>query len=172
MSDNSEHYVHGPLHLYSPMVDPQLVDPVVPAPIPAVGPIIPIVSAVPLRAIPPQPHQVRPPVRGPPPGDTSSTDHSVARTPPHPVPGPVPYRVYEAIVRERDDLLGQLREMEHVMRTTDRAQVERDLREKILISRMVARATLHVDIDDFDHLREWAKYVMRELQEIGGSEFP
>ncbi|KAL8108735.1 hypothetical protein AgCh_024996 [Apium graveolens] len=126
---HSEPSVGGPSSDPRPVVPPVLV-------------ILPpnVAQPVPLRAIPPP--GMRPPIRGPPPADSDSTGHSVAGPPFQSTLHHVPYYRYEALLLERDSLLAQIRELQHIIRTTDVYRGVTGLREEIHVTRRVLEAGL------------------------------
>ncbi|KAL8110098.1 hypothetical protein AgCh_025994 [Apium graveolens] len=121
-------------------------------PRPAIPPVLaivppPVLQPVPLQAIPP---------RGVPFQFSSY---------------PVPYHQFEACLMEQRFLQGQILELLHIMRTREVGSGERRLRERLQAFRRatavrIAEAT-HEDITP-DFLVEWAKWVLEELEEIGG----
>ncbi|KAL8155496.1 hypothetical protein AgCh_000764 [Apium graveolens] len=125
-------------------------------PRPVVPPVLailppPVLQHVPLQAIPPL--GMRPPIRGPPPADSGFTSHSVTGR----------------------FLQGQIQELLHIMHTREVGSGERRLRERLQAFRRAAAVRFaeatHEDITP-DFLVEWAKWVLEELEEIGGPDLP
>ena len=151
-----------------PLSDPHSVVPPVLAILPP-----PVLQPVPLQAIPPP--GMRPPIRGPPPADSGSTGHSVVSAPFQSTFPPVPYYRYEAILMERDSLLAQIRELQHIIRTTDIDRGVRELREEIHVTWTVLEARLHgatLPGRGPDALMGWATEVMEDFERLAGPEFP
>ncbi|XP_074330464.1 uncharacterized protein LOC141667752 isoform X2 [Apium graveolens] len=161
-ADHSEPSVGGPSS------DPHHVVPPVLAILPP-----PVLQPIPLQAIPPP--GMRPPIRGPPPADSDSTRHSVTGAPFQSILHPVRYYRYEALLLERDSLLAQIRELQHIIRTTDVDHGVRELREEIHVTRRILEARLHgATLPDRgpDALMGWASEVMEDFKRLGGPEFP
>ncbi|XP_074359054.1 uncharacterized protein LOC141698283 [Apium graveolens] len=133
----------------------------------------PMLQPVLLQAIPPL--GVRPPIRGPPPADSDSTGHSVASVPFQSTLHPVPYYRYEALLLERDSLLAHIRELQHIIKTTDVNRGMRELREEIHVTCRILEARLHGATSPGrgpDAFMGWASEVMEDLERLGGPEFP
>ena len=159
---------HSEPSVGAPTSDPR---PVIPPALAILPP--PVLQPVPLQAIPPP--GMRPPVRGPPPADSDSTGHSVASAPFQSTLPPVPYYRYEALLLERDSLLAQIRELQHIIRTTDVDRGVRELREEIHVTRRVLEARLHgatLPSRGPDALMGWATEVMEDFERLAGPEFP
>ena len=76
---------------------------------------------------------------------------------------------------ERQYLLGQVRELERIIQMTDTGRAERALRYEIVDVRMMARAKLGAVAEDqstYSDLVEWAIWMMKELDKLGGPTFP
>ena len=159
---------HSEPSVGAPASDPR---PVIPPALAILPP--PVLQPVPLQAIPPP--GMRPPVRGPPPADSDSTGHSVVSAPFQSTLPPVPYYRYEALLLERDSLLAQIRELQHIIRTTDVDRGVRELREEIHVTRRVLEARLHgatLPGRGPDALMGWATEVMEDFERLAGPEFP
>ena len=133
----------------------------------------PVLQPVPLQAIPPP--GMRPPIRGPPPADSGFTGHSVTGVPFQFSSYPVPYHQLEAFLMEQRFLQGQIQELLHIMRTREVGSGERRLRERLQVFHReaivrIAEATYEDITPDF--LVELAKWVLEELEEIGGPDLP
>ncbi|XP_074354947.1 uncharacterized protein LOC141693691 isoform X2 [Apium graveolens] len=151
-----------------PSSDPR---PVVPPALAILPPLV--LQPVPLQAIPPT--GMRPPIRGPPPADSDSTGHSVASAPFQSILHPVPYYRYEALLLERDSMLARIRELQHIIRTTDADLGVRELGEEIHVTRRILEARLHratLPGRGPDALMGWATEVMEDFERLGGLEFP
>ncbi|KAL8126782.1 hypothetical protein AgCh_013900 [Apium graveolens] len=88
------------------------------------------------------------------------TGHSVAGAPFQSIPHHVPYFRYGALLLERESLLAQIRELQHIVRTTDVDQSVRELREEIHVTRRILKARLHGAICEYvgpDALMGWAR---------------
>ncbi|KAL1826907.1 hypothetical protein ACET3Z_005319 [Daucus carota] len=139
------------------------------------------IAAIPLRAIPPPAPVmpppaplIRPPIRGPPPEHESSGFSGVG--PSYPCsPLSVPYHYYQALLMEREELLGQIGELTQAMRDLDPTRGERQLREDIFVFRRIAAARLHGATSEFGtpgDVIDWARWVLEQLEVIGGPDFP
>ena len=76
---------------------------------------------------------------------------------------------------ERQYLLGQVRELERVIQMMDPGRAERELRQEIVTVREIARAKLSAAAEDqgtYGDLVEWAIWMMKELDKLGGPTFP
>nr|XP_017228412.1 PREDICTED: cleavage and polyadenylation specificity factor subunit 6-like [Daucus carota subsp. sativus] len=139
------------------------------------------IAAIPHRAIPPPAPMIpppapmiRPPIRGPPPEQDSSGSSGVGPSVPF-SPLAVPYHYYQALLMEREELLGQIREMTQAMRALDPSRGERQLREDIFVFRRIAAARLHGATSEFgtpEDIIDWARWVLEQLDVIGGPDFP
>ncbi|KAL8093036.1 hypothetical protein AgCh_035063 [Apium graveolens] len=161
-ADHSEPSVGGPSSDPHPVVPPVLA-------------ILPphVLQPVPLQAIPPP--GMRPPIKRPPPADSDSTGHSVAGAPFRSTLHPIPYYQYEALLLERDSLLAQIRELQHIIKTTDVDRGVRELREEIHMTHRIFEARLHeatLPGRGPDTLMGWASEVMEGFERLGGPEFP
>ena len=133
----------------------------------------PVLQPVPLQVI--LPPGMRPPIRGPPPADSGFTGHSVTGVPFQFSFYHVPYHQFEACLMEQRFLRGQIQELLHIIRTREVGSGERRLRERLQVFRRttvvrIVKAT-HEDITP-DFLVEWDKWVLEELEEIGGPDLP
>ena len=159
---------HSEPSVGAPASDPR---PVIPPALAILPP--PVLQPVPLQAIPLS--GMRPPVRGPPPADSGFTSHSVTGVPFQFSSYPVPYHQFEACLMEQRFLQGQIQELLHIMRTREMGSGERRLRERLQAFRRAAAVRIaeatHEDITP-DFLVEWAKWVLEELEEIGGPDLP
>ena len=159
---------HSKPSVGAPASDPR---PVIPPALAILPP--PVLQPVPLQAIPPP--GMRPPVRGPPPADSGFTSHSVTGVPFQFSSYPVPYHQFEACLMEQRFLQGQIQELLHIMRTREMGSGERRLRERLQVFRRAAAVRIaeatHEDITP-DFLVEWVKWVLEELEEIGGPDLP
>ncbi|KAL8124250.1 hypothetical protein AgCh_012045 [Apium graveolens] len=87
---------------------------------------------------------------------------------------PVPYYRYETLLFERNSLLAQIRELQHIIRTTDVDRGVRELREEIHVTRRVLEARLHgatLPGRGPDALMGWATEVMEDFERLAGPEF-
>ena len=76
---------------------------------------------------------------------------------------------------EQRFLQGQIQELLHIMRTREVGSGEKRLRERLQVFRRAAAVRIaeatHEDITPA-FLVEWAKWVLEELEEIGGPDLP
>ncbi|XP_063939752.1 uncharacterized protein LOC135148457 [Daucus carota subsp. sativus] len=168
-SDHSESTVEGlpPRPGVVPISPPRA-----PTPPPVAGPSRPPgysrsgqtpIAAIPLRAIPPPAPvmpppapMIRPPIRGPPPEHESSG-------------------FSQALLMEREELLGQIGELTQAMRDLDPNRGERQLREEILAFRTEAVERLcgiTAPLGTPGDIIDWARWVLEQLDIIGGPDFP
>ena len=87
----------------------------------------------------------------------------------------VPYHEFEAMSMERQYILGQVRELERIIQMMDTGRAERALRYRIVDVRMIARAKLSAVAEDqstYSDLVDWAMWMMRVLDTLGGPTFP
>ncbi|XP_063944234.1 protein PAF1 homolog [Daucus carota subsp. sativus] len=139
------------------------------------------IAAIPLRAIPsPAPEMpppapiVRPPIRGPPPEHESSGFSGVGPSYPH-SPLSVPYHYYQALLMQREELLGQISELTQAMGELDPSRAERQLREEIRAFRTEAVERLcgiTAPLGTPGDIIDWARWVLERLDVIGGPDFP
>ena len=152
--------------------------PQIPEPRPPVSPTLEEVLAA-AAVVPPRDiastSRARPFIPGPPPSTPSSTRGSSVHTSFRTAQHPVPYHEYEAMRMERQYLLGQIRELERVIQMMDPGRAERELRQEIVTVREIARAKLSIAAEDqgtYGDLVEWAIWMMKELDKLGGPTFP
>nr|XP_017239600.1 PREDICTED: leucine-rich repeat extensin-like protein 3 [Daucus carota subsp. sativus] len=140
--------------------------PIAPIPLRAIPPPAPVMS-------PPAP-LIRPPIRGPPPEHESSGFSGVG--PSYPCsPLSVPYHYYQALLMEREELLGQVGELTQAMRDLDPNRGERQLREEIRAFRteVVERLCgITAPLGTPGDIIDWARWVLEQLEVIGGPDFP
>ena len=142
--------------------------------------------------IPPYPQYSETTVNGPPPLQRLETHPSAsppledvlaaaAVVPPRDIPSTsstppfVPYHEFEAMSMERQYILGQVRELERIIQMMDTGRAERALRYRIVDVRMIARAKLSAVAEDqstYSDLVDWAMWMMRVLDTLGGPTFP
>ncbi|KAL8100055.1 hypothetical protein AgCh_032352 [Apium graveolens] len=161
-ADHSEPSVGGPSSDPLPVVPPVLV--ILPPP---------VLQPVPLQAIPPP--CMRPPIREPPSADSGFTGHSVTGVPFQFSLYLVSHHQFEACLMEQRFLQGQIQELLHIMRTRDVGSGERRLRGRLKVFLTAAAVRIYEATNEDitpDFLVEWVKWVLEELEEIGGPDLP